>query len=105
MARKPDKRTIKETIVSVREWRNLGHKTHVPCTITKKHPNPRLHGAVVYVIGPPKAAVKAAKVLNRILIVKNKTLMVRIKTMQKKSNKYEVGDEIEVKPTHLRSAW
>lgn len=99
--REPDARTIGEATKGVREWKNHEKSTCKPYTISRRHPKSKLHGALVYVIGPPKSAIKAAKTLNRILIIKNKTLMVRIKLIKTKSKFYKEEQLIEIKPSLL----
>jgi len=105
MRRKPNKVTIESNFVGVMIWGCLGFKTCVPCIIKNNHPKHKLHGAGVYITGPGKSYVKKAKVIDRKLIVKNKTLMVRIKTMETKSKFFKEGDELEILPKYLRSAW
>jgi hypothetical protein len=101
----PDKHTIPDALVGVREWECHGKYTHIPYNISSKFSNSKLHGALVYVIGPGDSYISKTKVVNRVIKINNKTLMIRIIRLEHKSKKYVVGDTLEIKPSFLKAVF
>jgi hypothetical protein len=100
----PAQRTIQPAF-AVRSWSLLGHRPSVFYKISINFRIPKLRGAWVQIVGP--GSWDKAKLINKVLTVKNKDFTVRLSWLQKgkTSIKFVSGYKFVVKPKDLKEIY